>query len=95
VKRWALSPVPLSIEPIQADRVRTRNSRMDVQILCRHRFRVTYRCGWNFSALSKSNTKLAIELSMEFPEKHGTSTDIVGLRSVDPSWDNAYLSLRC
>jgi hypothetical protein len=24
---------------------------------------------WNFSELSKSNTKLAIELSMEFPEK--------------------------
>jgi hypothetical protein len=45
-------------------RVRTRNSRMDVQILCRHNFvRKHIDADWNFSALSKSNTKLAIELS--------------------------------
>jgi hypothetical protein len=63
--------VPLSIEPIQADLVYEPGIAewmskfcVDIDFVRKH-----IDADWNFSALSKSNTKLAIELSMEFPEK--------------------------
>jgi hypothetical protein len=57
---------------------------MDVQI-CVVDFVRKHIDDWNFSALSKSNTKLAIELSIEFPEKAWDFNTISwGLKSVDP-----------
>jgi hypothetical protein len=88
VKRWALSPpVPLSIEPIQADLVYEPGIAewmskfcVDIDFVRKH-----IDADWNFSALSKSNTKLAIELSIEFPEKAWDFNTISwGLKSVDP-----------